>query len=122
MPEDKENLYDKFTDWLAEQTDGSVTATELLELVKGVVVQLRQSLTSEEVSLAFAHCVAFVEAWLREKDYIVLDLGTGQPERLITGEERRFGSNNPLEINFWEDWVPDELPDWLTGDGEHPSL
>lgn len=122
MPEEEQNLYENFVDWLAEQTNGEVSPWELLELVKGIVVQLRQTLTSEEISLGFAHCVAFVEAWLRERNYVVLDLNTGQPERMVTGEERRFNTNNPLELNFWEEWVPDELPNWITGDGPHPSL
>lgn len=116
VQEDKE-LYELFVRWLAEVSEerGGISPWELLEVVKGITIQLRMSLVPEEISLAYAHAVSFMEHWLRENDYKILEITTGQPTRMVLAEEHRFG-DNPLAEMADEMWVPDTLPEWLTDD------
>lgn len=118
VDEEERPLYEMFVRWLAEVSEEreGVSPWELIELVKGITIQLRMSLVPEEITLAYAHAVAFMEHWMRENDYNIMEVQSGQPTRLMIAEEHRFGEN-PLEQVKDTMWVPDTLPDWLTDDG-----
>lgn len=115
-------IFDEFLEWLNEVQEkrmaegDEVTVYDLLTIVKSLVPQLRTALTPSEVSLAFAHAAAYMERWLVENEFKVVSMENGEPVRLETAEERRYGKNALADVE--DGWVPDELPEWLTSDGD----
>lgn len=116
------DLFEEFLEWLntvqvrRDEAGEPVTVYDLLTIVKALVPQLRTALTASEVPLAYVHAAAYMERWLIDNEYKVIDIGSGDPVRLETAEERRFGKNALADVA--DGWVPDELPEWLTSDGD----
>jgi len=119
MPEHPEErpLYDEFLHWLADRSQerGGIKTYELLTIVKAIVPQARMTLTPSELALALVHAASYMERWLVENEFMMIDLETNTPVRLETAEETRFGKNALAEVE--DGWVPDELPDWLQEEG-----
>ena len=116
------DLFNEFLEWLSDTQEkraaegDEVTVYDLLTIVKSLVPQLRTALTPSEVSLAFVHAAAYMERWLVENEFKVVALDSGEPVRLETAEEKRYGANALADVE--DGWVPDELPEWLTTDGD----